>query len=147
MSSTYRMNQRNAELARAFEGRNLTQVSKIKGTGPGYSRTFWLSIEDRSLRHVGRSIRPDNHLNIYITFRSTLPSTAKAKGSAFVAINHWPQFFSTRKSYVEVLAGTAVTIRMEPVRQTTTENFRQLDVKARKCLLPSEQHVSNRRRC
>ncbi len=50
IEQTYTPNRRNVALRKALDNRKSVVASKIYGTGAKYSKTFWLNVEDNSIR-------------------------------------------------------------------------------------------------
>ena len=113
-----------AELQHSFDPRLAFFSPKmINGTGKIYQRTLWLNAADKSLDNVKRF--------------------AKKKGKLLLAFNDWRTYFDVRVNQLELRAGTDVTVKLRPIKHTTSTGFRGLTIDQRQCRYEWEQDVSN----
>ena len=111
-----------AELQHSFDPRlAIFSPKRINGTGKIYQRTLWLNAADKSLDNVKRF--------------------AKKKGKLLLAFNDWRTYFDVRVNQLELRAGTDVTVKLRPIKHTTSVGFRGLTIDQRECRYEWEQEV------
>ena len=58
-----------------------------------------------------------------------------------LAINEWISYYNVRLNPLDLIAGHEYIINVQPVQHIATNQVKDYDVQARKCLFPEEHKV------